>query len=241
MRKISLLVGLGIFSLACSVDREELPDEELFAVDLITNIDGCTVYRYELGDAALVEIRNSNDELIIKVSADETSSLNQINYHFTEDASGFPTTKKGKFITGKMNYKNKYPQGTYYEEFVIPLSEVPDEFAMVIYAEFGSGKNKYNAWAGDLSVEGADWSYFDYVVEPFPYYTGTDQVREITLSEATAIGSWNEVRKLYANMMDDGVDNSQWYAYDPSIDDIIADFNDPNREPNWETIPPPTL
>jgi len=224
MRKIILLLGLSIFAFACSVNREELPEKELLTSDLVTTIEGCTVKQYELGDAAQVEVRNFYDHLKIKVSAQEISSLNQINYHFAENEARFPTTKKGKFLLGQMDYKNKYPQGTIYEEFKIPISEVPEEFAMVIYAEYGSGKNKGSAWAGDISVEGEDWSYFNYVVEPFPFYAGTDQVGEITLSEVIALPGEPEIEELYLSLLEPGVAHDG--NFDPSIWNLIDAFNE---------------
>lgn len=229
MRKIIWLVGLSVFAFSCSVDREELPDEDFFVADLVTTIEGCTVHQYELGDKAQVEVRNYYDHLKIKVSAYGNSSLNQINFHLAGNEEEFPTNKKGEFLLGQMDYKNKFPQGTFYEEFIIPFSEIPEEFAMVIYTEYGSGKNKDSAWAGDLSAGGADWSYFEYEVSAFPFFAGTDQMLEMTLSEAQAVPSWDEVRKIYANMLDDGVDRING-AYNPSIWDIINDFNDPARE-----------
>ena len=229
IKKIWLL-GLSIFAFSCSVDREEVPEEDLLVLDMITSVDGCTVHQYDLGETGRVEVRNFHDHLVIRVSMLGSSSLSQINFHFAENEERFPTNKKGKFLLGQMDYKNKYPQGTFYEEFRIPLSDVPREFMMVVYAEFGSGKNKSSAWAGGLSLNEADWSYFEYKVSDFPFYTGADQIREIAISEARAVESWDEVRKIYANMMDEGVDKSQWYAYNPSIDEIIDDFNDPSRE-----------
>lgn len=49
IKKIWLL-GLSIFAFSCSVDREELPEEGLFVVDMVSSIDGCTVHHYDLGN-----------------------------------------------------------------------------------------------------------------------------------------------------------------------------------------------
>ncbi|WP_289021526.1 hypothetical protein [uncultured Salegentibacter sp.] len=230
MRKIFWVLGLSFLAFACSIEREELDWENLKTANFTTSIEGCIVHRYNLGVEAQVEVRNYYNNLIVMVSASNDKSLNQINLHFSENVEGFPTNKKSKFLLGQMDYKNIYPEGTFYEEFKIPLSELPEEFLMVVYTEFGSGNDKDSAWAGDLSLDEAGWNYFEYQVLDFPFYAGTDQMQEITISEAQAIGSWNEVRKLYANMLDEGVDKSQWYAYNPSLNEIIADFNDPERE-----------
>ena len=230
MRKLFLLIGAIIFIASCSVNGDELHTEELSPVDLVSNIDGCIVHSYELGEAGEVEIRNYKDEVVIRVNTKGNVSLNQINFHFAEDLNGFPTNKKGEFIVGQMEFRNRYPQGTFFEEFRIPLSSLSDSFYTAMLIEYGSGRNKKSIWVGDEYFTGADWKYFSYVVSPFPYYAGTDKYREITLSEARALESWNQVRGVYAAMLDEGVDRSQWHAYSPSIWDIINDFNDPNRE-----------
>ncbi len=55
--------------------------------------------------------------------------------------------------------------------------------------------------------------------------TGPDNSMTITQSEAEAIESWNEVRKLYLSLLADNV--SRDGSFDPSIWDIINKFNDP--------------
>ncbi|MBZ9729059.1 hypothetical protein LB467_05125 [Salegentibacter sp. JZCK2] len=52
---------------------------------------------------------------------------------------------------------------------------------------------------------------------------GPDNSTSISLSEATAIESWDEVRKLYLNLLASGVPRAG--AFDPSIWDIINAFN----------------
>ena len=51
---------------------------------------------------------------------------------------------------------------------------------------------------------------------------GPDNIITITESEAAAIPSWDEVRKLYLSLLAQGV--SKQGSFDPSIDDIIAQF-----------------
>ncbi|WP_026934175.1 hypothetical protein [Christiangramia echinicola] len=57
---------------------------------------------------------------------------------------------------------------------------------------------------------------------------GEDKIQTITLAEASAIESWDEVRKLYLSMLDLGTPKDG--AFDPAIWDLIDAFNDPERE-----------
>lgn len=59
------------------------------------------------------------------------------------------------------------------------------------------------------------------------FSAGDDKSRTITLSEAKAIESWDEVRKLYINMLDQGVLRNG--EFDPSIWNLINRFNDENE------------
>ncbi|GAA4646899.1 hypothetical protein GCM10023115_48610 [Pontixanthobacter gangjinensis] len=53
---------------------------------------------------------------------------------------------------------------------------------------------------------------------------GEDKVKTITFSEAAAIESWDEVRKLYLSLLPPGVPRNG--TFDPTIWDIINDFQD---------------
>lgn len=52
---------------------------------------------------------------------------------------------------------------------------------------------------------------------------GADKFTTITVAQAEAIPSWDEVRKLYLSLLDEGVSRNG--EFDPSIMDLIDDFN----------------
>ena len=58
------------------------------------------------------------------------------------------------------------------------------------------------------------------------FSAGAANSKTISLSEATAIESWDEVRKLYLSLLDAGV--SRDGSFDPSIWDLINAFNNSN-------------
>lgn len=56
------------------------------------------------------------------------------------------------------------------------------------------------------------------------FSAGADNSKSITLSEAKAIESWDEVRKLYLNLLEEGVQRNG--EFDPTIWNLINRFND---------------
>jgi hypothetical protein len=81
-------------------------------------------------------------------------------------------------------------------------------------------------------VKFGNWSYFEYTVQictPPCIDAGPNNSITITESEAAAISSWDEVRKIYTAMLDPGVPEGQFVgSFEPSISDIINRFNDPS-------------
>ncbi|WP_289021528.1 hypothetical protein [uncultured Salegentibacter sp.] len=56
---------------------------------------------------------------------------------------------------------------------------------------------------------------------------GPDNIREMTVSEASAVPSWDEVRKLYLSLLAVGVPRDG--SFDPAIWDLINAFNETNN------------
>lgn len=229
MKRIIFLAFSLALMWSCSLEDEPVIESAIDEIDLVTELDGCIIYSFEFGDAGHIEVRNFYDYLSIKISSTQDYSLKQLNLHFAETVGDFPLVNKKGLLPGRMDHKYRFDSNTYETTIEFPLDELPTTFLIAAYAKFDSPIGKYEAWAGDIPGEPGEWSYFEYATSDFLNYAGTDHVREITLSEATAIGSWDEVRKLFANMMDDGVDRTSG-TYNPSIWDIIDDFNDPTRE-----------
>lgn len=231
MRKL-LFLGVMLSMVACSVENEDVSSEEIFSVDAKISVDGCSVYNLNLGDKGLITFRNYYDFLEVRVTNTSSVDLNSVSIHFTQDVNGFPKTGKGEMNPAKFYYSVNIDKGV--EQVIKTFSfeelniKSGDNIFISAAAEFGSGKDKKLFFAYDADLVTANNKYFPYNVEPFINYAGTDQIREITLSEARALPSWDEVRKTYANMLDEGV-NKKEGVYSPSIWDLIYDFNDPNR------------
>lgn len=232
MRKL-LFLGVMLSMVACSVENEDVSSEEIFSVDAKISVDGCSVYNLNLGDKGLITFRNYYDFLEVSVTNTSSLDLNSVSIHFTQDVNGFPKTGKGEMNPSKFYYSVNIDKGVGQVIKTFSFEELNITSGSNIYiaaaAEFGSGRNKSLYFAYDSELVSGSNKYFAYNVEPFVNYAGTDQIREITLSEAIALPSWDEVRKTYANMLDPGVNKTSG-VYRPSIWDLIYDFNDPNRE-----------
>lgn len=230
MKKILLFVIL-IFTFSCSVDNEKISEPEILTADVITSVDGCSVYDLNFAEEAVFKIRNFHDYIEITVTNIGEKDFNNLSVHFANNENDFPRTGKGELNSSKFYYSENIDKGK--KEITISFDfyelglAIGDEILIAAIAEFGSGKNKTEILATDEVLTGDNF-YFEYYVEDFSNYAGTDQIREITLSEARALPSWDEVRKTYANMLDEGV-NKKEGVYSPSIWDLIYDFNDPNR------------
>lgn len=233
MMKRILFFSLLVFLCACSTDKEELDNNKFQELDLSYGIDGCEIYSYEFGTYGEIEVRNFHDFLEVTVTS-YNAAINQLNLHFSHEIGDFPTVGNNKLIPSKMMYRNKFNTETYEVKLTYTFDELSiegfsDEVLIAAFAEFGSGKEKIEVWAGDEMSWNADWTYFEYEVTPFVNYAGSDKMREITRAEVAALPSYDEVRKLFANMLDAGV-NKYDGVYTPSIKQITTYYNSLDEE-----------
>ncbi|TRO65100.1 hypothetical protein [Christiangramia sabulilitoris] len=155
-----------------------------------------------------------------------------MSIHFAKDLADFPKKGNGQLNPSEFYYSESVDKAV--DEVILRFNfkdlniAVGEEIMISAVAQFGKGKNREEHFATDETLTNGKF-YFTYQIENFKNYAGTDQIREITLSEAQALPSWDEVRKTYASMLDSGV-NKKDGVYKPSIWDLIYDFNDPSRE-----------
>ena len=226
MKKILLLV-LSAFCLgACSVDTVETDtaDAQLLVLDATYTVDGCNITTFDFDGAGKIEVRNDRDFIYVKILATGDYDLVQSNLHIAADISGFPTTRNGGIILNNMDQKTPFNPAVKEYTYKFPIDSFGDSFIVGAYSIFQLENKKYNIWTGDLT--GNKWSYFEYILNEHPYNTGSDKSREISVSEAAAAESWDEVRKLFSNMLDPGVPRG-WRdgTYEPSIWELINMFH----------------
>lgn len=231
MKKLFLLV-LSAFCLgACSVDSIEtdLNDSQLLVLDASFDVDGCSVTTFNYAEAGRIEVRNDPDFLYVKLIANGDYDIVQSNLHFSTNISGFPISgsKHNPGINIKdMSYQIEFSPAVKEYEYKFPIATFGDSFLVAANTVFALGKKSQSLWAGDVTAN--KWGYFAYELKDHPYYAGADNSREISLSEAQALRSWDEVRKVYTSMLEPGVPEGQSVgSFDPSIWDLINKFNDP--------------
>lgn len=228
MKKLLFLFCTVMCSVACSVDDQELENSN-FAIEEINasfESDGCIVTTFDYSTLGTIDVRNDRDFLYISIKAKEEYSLASTAMHIANDFSGFPTKGKGNLKPEWLEIQDPFDPGVQEHSYRFPLDDYADNLVIASYTSFNDGGS---LWAGDIDVKQGNWTYFEYEVKEHPVNAGPDNLRTMTVSEATALPSWDEVRKVYANMLAPGVDKKSG-TYNPSIWDLINDFNDPARE-----------
>lgn len=232
MKKFTILMLFVWAFSSCSVDRDEIDLQEnlLLEQNAVVEIEGCESVVHSFEDKGQIEVTNDQDSIYVNILALGENTLTNTRLHLTDDIAGFPTVGQGNLPPGKMEHHRVFESGVDSYTFSFPASDYGESVYIASFSEFWGEEGSDSLWAGDQEVKTGNWSFFEYIFQECEdpcaeVYAGEDKSRTITLSEARAIESWDELRKLYANMMDEGVDNTQWYAYDPSINEIIDAFN----------------
>ncbi|MFD1096327.1 hypothetical protein [Salegentibacter chungangensis] len=226
MKRFLILGFILISMISCSTE-EELDMLEPEELNLTFEKDGCVIHSFEYDQAGFAQVRNYNDELVVRISSANDFLLKEVKIYIANSGAEFPKNKKG-LIPGRADYKKKFKEGVNENKAKFSLAELPENFFIAAYVEFESSDDSYEGWAGDIISGDGNWTYFEYGVTEFSFYAGKDQIREMTLSEVTALPSWDEVRKVYAGMLDEGVDRNSG-TYEPSIWDLIDMFYDESR------------
>lgn len=231
MKKLLLLVLSAFCLLACSVDSIEtdLNDNHLIVMDASFDVDGCSVITFNYAEAGRIEMRNDPDFIYVKLIANGDYDIVQSNLHIATDISGFPTSgsKHNPGINIKdMAHQLEFSPTVKEYEYKFPISTFGDSFLVAANTVFVLGKKSQSLWTGDVATN--KWTYFAYELKDHPYYAGADNSRDLSLSEAQVLPSWDEVRKVYTAMLEPGVPNGHSVGtFEPSIWDLINRFNDP--------------
>jgi hypothetical protein len=95
--------------------------------------------------------------------------------------------------------------------------------------DYNSRSNKLGEYPTTYTVKDGDCSdsaVLKMIIVEDPICTvdaGADASKTLTLSEANALGSWDEVRKLYLSMVEKGVSTAGTFS--PTISQVIKDYN----------------
>lgn len=232
MKKLYFLFAL--FSLlSCSVENEEIITgvESLQDLNAVVQVNGCESEAFPFGNAGIIEVINDSDYLYVSIVANDMYALAHTKLHIADSEDAFPTVGQGNLPPGKMEHKESFEPAAEYHTFKFPISDYEGCVYIASQSEFTDGGESSTYWAGNIAVKSGNWSYFEYCIQtcepqdpPCDLNAGPNNSKTMSYSEAAAIPSWDEVRKLYLSLLAPDVNRNG--TFDPSIWDIIYDFNE---------------
>jgi len=227
MKKIYFLMMYGFFFISCSVDKDELAMDEnqIQELDASFEVEGCETSSVKFNDAGTIEVTNDSEYLYVSLVASEGFSLSKTSLHIADDFDSFPTVGKGNLPLSKMEFNRGFQPEVQEYTFQIALGDYAGVILIASNSTFTDGTGNASYWAGDQMVKFGNWSYFEYTVQNCAspcIDAGPNNSMELTESEAAAIPSWDEVRKLYLSLLAPGVVRNG--TFNPSIWDMIYQF-----------------
>ena len=227
MHKKYFLMMLGFSFMACSVDKDELNinENQIQEINATFEVEGCETISLNFNDAGTIEVTNDSEYLYVTLVASEGFTLSNTWLHIANDFDSFPTVGKGNLPLSKMEFSKGFQPEVHKYTFQIALSDYEGVILIASNSGFNDGGRNASYWAGDQMVKFGNWSYFEYRVQdcaPPCIDAGVNNSITMTESQAAAIPSWDEVRKLYLSLLAPGVVRSG--TFDPSIWNMIYQF-----------------
>ena len=229
MKKVNILFLLFLSLISCSTDSEEIKElnNNIKALNATVDISGCSSMIFNFSNYGNIEVINDNEFLYVTINAFSGFSLNQSKLHIAKSFSEFPGN--GNLPPGKMDLTANIEGSVQTYTYKLNLNDYKNSNGKVLIAShssFLSSTSVFSGWAGDHNIKKGNWTYFEYTIQdctpPCTIFAGNDQVKVLTYSEAAALPSWDEVRKLYLSLLDSGV--SKYGTFNPSIKELITQF-----------------
>lgn len=218
---------LCFFFMSCSIDKDELETNknEIQEINASFEVEGCETSLFNYNDSGNIEVTNDSDFLYVTIVSSEGFSLSKTWLHIAEDFENFPTVGKGNLPLGNMEFNKDFQPEVQKYTFQFDLSDYPGVILIASNSNFTNTQGNTSYWAGDQKVKFGNWSYFEYVLQdcaPPCIKAGPYNPVTMTESQAAAIPSWDEVRKLYLSLLAPGVPKDG--SFNPSIWDMIYKF-----------------
>lgn len=230
MKTKLLMLLFVIFATSCSVDNDDLISETpiILNMETVATLEAGIADVYSLGDFGQLSIRNTAEEIWVEITA-TNASIEKISYQFANSVQDFPTLGNKDMQPAHLENKISFGKGIEAYSFSYPITEDIKSINLVVNIIFKRANKKTEIWVGDiLGNENHSWKYLEYFIQnPSPNVcnvnAGSDNTITMSYADAAAIESWDEVRKLYLSLLDEGVARDG--SFDPSIWDLINDFN----------------
>ena len=223
-----LTVIAGLLSVGCSVDNEEIVEDQF--IDLSVAINCGANYDLVDGNNILGRVVITNNKLgnivYLKFIANEGYAINAIRYGYADNTDGLPANNGG-IIPGKLTSKE-------FDSLDEVSMELNIDYQFVYTARVdlvsNSGAN-YSVWVGDVILGNKESKYLTYTpclnVEDIPCYVGGN--KSVTLSNAYVrknLYGVSLLRNYYLSLLDDGVSKNGTFF--PSIYSITQNYKSNN-------------
>lgn len=226
MKKIYLLFTVLTF-ISCSVDNEDVlsAPNSFEGFNAVVETDGCESEYFSFGNAGFIDVRNDTEFLYVTIVANDTYELTRTKLHIADSENNFPTVGQGNLPPGQMDHKEKFDSAVKSHDFKLSLSNYEGCIYIASQSEFSNGADSETYWAGEINGNSGNWSYFEYCIQTCgpsacQIDAGPDDVWEISLSEAKAIGSEDELKHIYFNLLKTRNDGT----FEPSFTEIVDAF-----------------
>lgn len=231
MKKIFLVPLFALFFISCSVDDEglDLDAQQVLEKNAVLEVEGCETQSRSFGNTGELRVTNDKHNFFITIMASSGFNLSKVRLHIGNTLQDFPLVGQGNLPPGQMEHQEDFTSAIDSHTFVIPLNQYDKCFYIAANAVFSNDANSISLWAGDLEGPKGKWSYFQYCEQLCSpgcesVDAGKDNTIRISYSEAAAIESWDEVRKLYLSLLEPNVSRNG--TFDPTIWDLIKKFNE---------------
>lgn len=230
MKTKLLMLIFVIFATSCSVDSDSLISETPVGANWepAAAVEAGFADLYELGDFGQLSVSNTEHEIWVEITT-ANASIEKLSYQFTNSVQDFPTSGNKNLQPAQLENKISFGKGVDVYSFSYPLTEDIESINLAVNITFKRANTKTSVWVGDiLGNENHSWKYLEYYIQNSTpsvcnVNAGSDKTINMSYQDAAAIESWDEVRKLYLSLLDEGVDRAG--SFDPSIWDLINDFN----------------
>lgn len=245
MKKYLLPIVLLFFG-ACSVD-DALDEQktEINEMNVIVEDSGCEVITYNFGEVGQIEVTNDAEHLFVTIaSTAEGFNLSNTKLHISSTESGFPTVGQGNLPPGQMDHQIDFEPNIESYTFKFPISDLSQCVYIASQSTFSNGVDSVTTWAGDHQVKYGKWAYLKYCIQDCvpaceTVYTGpSDLFGSILYTEAKPIGSIDEIRKIFSNLIlqtgeywGTSAELGDFSRYSPSISALIEEFKSELGEP----------
>ena len=237
MKKILMLIILGVSLMACSVERDELNlgENEFQELNAAVEVTGCSPETFAFGEAGIIEVINDDKKLYVSIVANEGYSLVNTKLHVANNFEDFPTVGKGDNLPpGQMSFHEPAPNAEIHT-FVLDLDNYSNNFLIASNSTFSKDGSSENLWAGTAVGKKGKWSYFEYSVQECTVecteFLGPDNLNGIlTVRDKDGvidIKGW-KVEDLeeyvFTSLLPAGVPQNG--VFDPTLQSMVDKFND---------------